>query len=173
MFSCKVHQFAACVAISRKEDIFFDVVLDQILHIFLFPTRISSYCRQLQDSSLISMLQHSYGHSSYDLGYSLIFIGPCTVIIFYYINPNKMHILQSLLYPTTALHVSGLTITHLQEHKTTVTTVSGIRHPQHNQTGSNSFTIAADSSNGVTNTRYCGYSCFVLLKMGDSEARNM
>ena len=25
----------------------------------------------------------------------------------------------------------------------------------------------------VTVTRYCGYSCFVLLKMGDSDARNM
>jgi len=40
-------------------------------------------------------------------------------------NPNKMHMLQSLFYPTTALHVSGVTISHLQEHKTTVTTSSG------------------------------------------------
>jgi len=31
--------------------------------------------------------------------------------------------------------------------------VGGVRHPQHTQTGSNSSTIAADSSNGVTNTR--------------------
>ena len=30
--------------------------------------------------------------------------------------------LQSLFYLTTALHVSCVTITHLQEHKTTVTT---------------------------------------------------
>jgi hypothetical protein len=37
--------------------------------------------------------------------------------------------------------------------------VGGVRHPQHTQTGSNSSTIAADSSNGVTNTRCCGYSC--------------
>ena len=36
-----------------------------------------------------------------------------------------MHKLQSLFYPTTALHVSGVTIAHLQEHKTTVTTASG------------------------------------------------
>jgi hypothetical protein len=36
-----------------------------------------------------------------------------------------MHMLQSLFYLTTALHVSGVTITNLQEHKTTVTTVSG------------------------------------------------
>jgi hypothetical protein len=28
--------------------------------------------------------------------------------------------------------------------------VGGVRHPQHTQTGSNSSTIAADSSNGVT-----------------------
>jgi hypothetical protein len=33
-----------------------------------------------------------------------------------------------------------------------------VRHPQHTQTSSNSFTIAADSSNGVTNTRCCRYS---------------
>jgi len=33
--------------------------------------------------------------------------------------------LQSLFYLTTALHVLGITITHLQEHKTTVTTASG------------------------------------------------
>jgi hypothetical protein len=36
---------------------------------------------------------------------------------------------------------------------------NGIRHPQHTQTGSNSSTIAADSSNGGTNTRCCRYSC--------------
>jgi len=36
--------------------------------------------------------------------------------------------------------------------------VGGERHPQHTQTGSNSSTIAADSSNGVTNTRCCRHS---------------
>jgi hypothetical protein len=35
-----------------------------------------------------------------------------------------MHKLQSLFYLTTALHVLGVTITHFQEHKTTVTTAS-------------------------------------------------
>jgi hypothetical protein len=30
-----------------------------------------------------------------------------------------MHKSQSLFYLTTALHVSGVTITHLQKHKTT------------------------------------------------------
>jgi hypothetical protein len=77
-----------------------------------------------------------------------------------------MHMSQSLFYLTTALHVSGVTITHLQEHKTIVTTqhlvtvkpycclllswkrwnrfecvVGGVR-----QTGSISSTIAADNS---------------------------
>jgi len=37
--------------------------------------------------------------------------------------------------------------------------VGGIRHPQHTQTSSNSCTIAADNSFGVTNTRCCRYSC--------------
>jgi hypothetical protein len=36
-----------------------------------------------------------------------------------------MHKSQSLFYLTTALHVSGVTVTHLQEYKTTVTTASG------------------------------------------------
>jgi hypothetical protein len=43
-------------------------------------------------------------------------------------NPNKMHMLQSLFYLTIALHVLGVTITHLQKHKTTVTTASGNRY---------------------------------------------
>ena len=36
--------------------------------------------------------------------------------------------LQILFYLTTALHVSGVSITHFQEHKTTVTTASGNRY---------------------------------------------
>jgi hypothetical protein len=36
--------------------------------------------------------------------------------------------LESLFYLTIAVHVSGIIITHLQEHKTTVTTASGNRY---------------------------------------------
>ena len=39
-----------------------------------------------------------------------------------------MHTLQSLFYLTIALHVSGIIITHLQEHKTNVTTAPGNRY---------------------------------------------
>jgi len=39
-----------------------------------------------------------------------------------------MHTLQSLFYLISALHVLGIIITHLQEHKTTVTTASGNRY---------------------------------------------
>jgi len=39
-----------------------------------------------------------------------------------------MHIIQSLFYLTTALHVSGFTITHFQDHKTTVTIAPGNRY---------------------------------------------
>ena len=39
-----------------------------------------------------------------------------------------MHKSQSLFCLRTALHVSGFTITHLQEYKTTVTTASGNRY---------------------------------------------
>jgi hypothetical protein len=36
--------------------------------------------------------------------------------------------IQNLFYLTSALHVSGVTITHLQKHKTTVNTASGNRY---------------------------------------------
>ena len=39
-----------------------------------------------------------------------------------------MHKSLSLFYLVTALHVSGVTITHPQEHKTIVTTESGNRY---------------------------------------------
>jgi hypothetical protein len=48
--------------------------------------------------------------------------------MFYCINSNKMHMLHTLFYLATALHISGVTVTHLQEHKTTVTTASGNRY---------------------------------------------
>jgi hypothetical protein len=72
-----------------------------------------------------------------------------------------MHKSQSLFYLTTALHVSSVTITHLQEQITTVTTASGNRytvllsvaiveesegHLQHTQISSNSSMIEADNS---------------------------
>jgi hypothetical protein len=40
-------------------------------------------------------------------------------------NSNKIHKPQSLFNLIIALHVSGVTITHLQEHKTTASTASG------------------------------------------------
>ena len=39
-----------------------------------------------------------------------------------------MHKSQSLFLSDTALHVLGVTLTHRQEHKTTVTTASGNRY---------------------------------------------
>jgi hypothetical protein len=90
---------------------------------------------------------------------------------------------QNLFYLTTALYVSGVTITHLQEHKTTVTTASGNRY-----TVLLSAAILAkleliqliqlfhDISRqqyGVTVTICCSYSTFLLLKMGDGDSRNM
>ena len=65
-----------------------------------------------------------------------------------------MHKSQSLFNLTTALHVSGVTITHLQEHKTTVTTASGNRYTvllpaaivEESERSSDPSTIAADNS---------------------------
>jgi len=39
-----------------------------------------------------------------------------------------MYMFQSLFYLTIVLHVSGVTITHLQEHETTVPTPSDNRY---------------------------------------------
>jgi hypothetical protein len=39
-----------------------------------------------------------------------------------------MNMLQSLVYLTIALHVTAIIITHLQEHKSTVTTATGNRY---------------------------------------------
>jgi hypothetical protein len=95
----------------------------------------------------------------------LTFMGPCMVSI-----SNKMQRHTIYLYLENALHVSGGTFTHHQEriqlflqHLVFVTpfeyAVGGVHQPQHSQTGSNSSTIATDSSNGVTNARCCRYSC--------------
>jgi hypothetical protein len=86
---------------------------------------------------------------------------------------------QSLFCLRTALHVSGFTITHLQEHKTTVTTASGNHYTVLLSAAiveELDFKLFHDSSRqlyGVMVIRCCSYSCFVLLKMGDSENRNM
>jgi hypothetical protein len=64
-----------------------------------------------------------------------------------------MHNSQSLFYLITALHVLGVTITRLLEHKTTVTTASGNRYTVLLSAAvvevleiSDSSTIAADNS---------------------------
>jgi hypothetical protein len=87
----------------------------------------------------------------------LKFMGPCIVSIFQYTCiSNKMQRYTVHLHLDTALHVSGGTSTHHQER---IQLHLRVRYPQHTQTSSNSSTIAADSSNGVTNTRCCRYSC--------------
>jgi hypothetical protein len=48
--------------------------------------------------------------------------------ILLHIIPTRYTIHGVYFYLTTALHVSGVTITHRQEHKTTVTTASGNRY---------------------------------------------
>jgi hypothetical protein len=83
----------------------------------------------------------------------LTFMGPCIVSIFQYIS-NKMQRYTVYLYLETALHVSGGTSTHHQEriqlHLQHVVFVTPLLLPA---------AIAAGSSNGVANTRYCRYSC--------------
>ena len=63
-----------------------------------------------------------------------------------------MHKSQSLFNLTTVLHVSSVTITHIQEHKITVTAASG-----------NRYTVLL----------FAAIVEELELMMGDSEARNM
>jgi hypothetical protein len=63
--------------------------------------------------------------------------------------------LQYLLFVTPLLLSAAI----VEELEPVVCAVDGVHHPQHTQTGSNSCTIAADSSNGVTNTRCRTCSC--------------
>jgi hypothetical protein len=82
-------------------------------------------------------------------------MGPCIVSIFQYTCiSNKMKSYTVYLYLETALHVSGGTFTHHQEriqlHLQHLVFVTPLLL---------SSTTAADSSNGVTNTRCCRYSC--------------
>jgi len=58
------------------------------------------------------------------MGFNSAFKG----LIFWHIIPTRHTIHRVYFYLTTALHVSGVTITHCQEHKTTVTTASGNRY---------------------------------------------
>jgi hypothetical protein len=75
--------------------------------------------------------------------------------------------LRSLFYLETALHVSGGTSTHHQERKQmhlqylvfVTPLLLSIAIMEELERSSNSSMIAADSSKGVTNTRYCRYSC--------------
>ena len=62
--------------------------------------------------------------------------------------------LHSLFYLETALHVSGGTITHHQERKQLC-----LQHLVFVTPFLLPAAIAAGSSNGVTNTRCCRYSC--------------
>src|SRR5215475_7337034 len=89
--------------------------------------------------------------------HSLFISGNCSTCFGWYFHPSSgAH--------TTVSTASGIchTVTAISRYQLEPVckcAVGGVRHPQHTQTGSNSSTIAADSSNGVTNTRCCRYGC--------------
>jgi len=78
-----------------------------------------------------------------------------TNILIYIQQDSTLH---SLPYLETALHVSGVTITHHQERKQLylqhLVFVTPLLLPD-----AITVAIAAGSGNGVTNTRCCRYSC--------------
>jgi hypothetical protein len=84
-----------------------------------------------------------------------------------------MHMSHSLFYLTTALRVSGVTITHLQEHKTTVATASGNRYTVIDRVKFTDYSLTVKFNSIYYSVMVTRYRCFVLLKMGDSDARNM
>ena len=79
--------------------------------------------------------------------------GTCDANIFQYIS-NKIQLYTVYLYLETDLHVSGVTFTHHQEriqlYLQHLVFVTPLLLPA---------AIAAGSSNGVTNTKCCRYSC--------------
>ena len=108
----------------------------------------------------------------------------CIVAMFELIKIVLIYLWYSNIYPTrcnvTQFILSGncSTCFGLYHHpssgaQTTVSTASGICHTVTAICRYCGRVGTADSSNGVTNTRCCRYSCFVPLKMGDSETRNM
>jgi len=80
-------------------------------------------------------------------------MGPCIVRTFQYIS-NNMQRYTVLLYLQTTLHISGGTFTHHQEriklYQQHLVFVTPLLLP---------VAIAAGGSDGVTNTRWCRYSC--------------
>ena len=85
---------------------------------------------------------------------------------------NKMQRYTVYLYQKTALHVSGSISTHHQEHTQLylqyLVHVKRLLLPAARQSSSNSSTIATGSTNGLTCTRYCRYSCVLLMMGGDT-----
>jgi hypothetical protein len=98
----------------------------------------------------------------------LTFMGPYVVSIFQYTCiSNKDATLHSLFISGNCSTCFAWYFHPSSGAHTTVSTTFGIchtvtaicRYRGRGGTGSNSSTIAADSSNGVTNTRCCRYSC--------------
>jgi hypothetical protein len=98
--------------------------------------------------------------------YHLTFMGPCIVNIFHY-KFNKMQLYTVYLYLQISVHVSGGTSTHHQERikqylqnlvfVTPLLLSAAI--VKELQSSSKASMTASGSSNGVTNTRCCRYSC--------------
>jgi hypothetical protein len=86
--------------------------------------------------------------------HSLFISGICSTRFGWYFHPSpEAH--------TTVSTASGIfhAVTAICRYRGRVRTGLSVLWVAYAQTGSNSSTIAADSSNGVTNTRCCRYSC--------------
>ena len=70
----------------------------------------------------------SQAQRSFETSVAVYYLTPCSIPEDSNIYVQKDAHVTEFIYLTTALHVSGVTITHLQEHKTTVTTASGNRY---------------------------------------------
>jgi hypothetical protein len=122
-----------------------------------------------------------YGKIKRMLGSGLTFMGPCCIADIFPSITNKMQRYTIYLFLWNALHVSGGTYADHKELKT-VCTASGTcqtftaacRYGGRVGTNysSNSSSIAAHSSKGLTSTRCCTYS-FELLMTGGGTAWNM
>jgi hypothetical protein len=86
-------------------------------HLYIFDSSTKCFVGQQYEGNILLCFHGNNSNLNTTQCQNLTFMGLYIVIIFCYINPNKMHMLQSLFYLTTTVHVLGVTITHIQEHR--------------------------------------------------------
>jgi hypothetical protein len=145
----------------------------------------AGYCAPFEMTVILKLYDGNCQHTKANL----MFMGSCNLIIFWYIIPTRctsdsVYLIWQLLYmfrPSLSPIFSSTKQLHLQP-LVTITPYCCMLLSWKSWNwwkciaGAHQFQLFRDSSRqqyGAIVTRYCWCSCFVLLKMGDSDARNM